>query len=57
MNNIMGKIDKYLVLNKLQLNISKTKAMVITKYKFNNIDVHILEFDIDVLDRFDNWFI
>lgn len=39
MNRVLAETDMYLQMNKLKLNVSKTKAMIFTtKYKYQNIE-------------------
>lgn len=48
MNRTLESINKYLKINKLKLNVSKTKAMILTtKYKYNIIDINSINISID----------
>ncbi|KAJ8964692.1 hypothetical protein NQ317_003315 [Molorchus minor] len=47
MNIILSNVEDYLTINKLKLNVTKTKGMVITtKYKYNNINIHNINISI-----------
>lgn len=47
MNKTLENVDKYLVANKLKINVAKTKAMIFsTKYKCNNIDLNAINLSI-----------
>ena len=47
MNVMLSKVENYLNSNKLKLNVSKTKAMIITtKFKFNNINLNNINLSI-----------
>lgn len=55
MNKTLAKVEQYLASNRLKLNVSKTKGMIVTtkyKYKFldlDKIDLHICNCRIDIV--------
>lgn len=47
MNSVLSKVSNYLNINKLKLNVSKTKAMILTtNYKLKQIDINSINLKI-----------